>query len=96
MVGLLFDTVIKKAVIHRPSLRLLYQYSPSLNFTIQQATMDSQPTAKALHSKSPLLSLSTTNPAARINADISQLLQRYENIMATATVRPALPVYLNL
>ncbi|KAJ5657767.1 uncharacterized protein N7484_001416 [Penicillium longicatenatum] len=34
--------------------------------------MDSQPTAKALHN--------------RINADISQLLQRYENIMATATV----------
>ncbi|KAJ5684568.1 surfeit locus protein 5 subunit 22 of mediator complex-domain-containing protein [Penicillium maclennaniae] len=34
--------------------------------------MDGQPTAKALHN--------------RINADISQLLQRFENIMATATV----------
>ncbi|RJE25080.1 hypothetical protein PHISCL_02615 [Aspergillus sclerotialis] len=34
--------------------------------------MDSQPTGKALHN--------------RINADISQLLQRFENIMATATV----------
>ncbi|KAL4925059.1 uncharacterized protein BDV17DRAFT_284264 [Aspergillus undulatus] len=34
--------------------------------------MDSQPTSKALHS--------------RINNDISQLLQRFENIMATATV----------
>ncbi|KAJ5888668.1 surfeit locus protein 5 subunit 22 of mediator complex-domain-containing protein [Penicillium taxi] len=34
--------------------------------------MDSQQTAKALH--------------YRINTDISQLLQRFENIMATATV----------
>ncbi|KAL2832825.1 mediator complex, subunit Med22 [Aspergillus cavernicola] len=34
--------------------------------------MDSQPTSKALH--------------YRINNDISQLLQRFENIMATATV----------
>ncbi|KAJ5815655.1 hypothetical protein N7474_007432 [Penicillium riverlandense] len=34
--------------------------------------MESQPTAKALQN--------------RINADISQLLQRFENIMATATV----------
>ncbi|KAJ5605542.1 hypothetical protein N7510_008323 [Penicillium lagena] len=34
--------------------------------------MESQPSAKALQS--------------RINADISQLLQRFENIMATATV----------
>ncbi|KAJ6051818.1 uncharacterized protein N7446_006454 [Penicillium canescens] len=34
--------------------------------------MESQPTAKALHN--------------RINTDISQLLQRFENIMATATV----------
>ncbi|KAI9369603.1 mediator complex, subunit Med22 [Aspergillus egyptiacus] len=34
--------------------------------------MDSQPTAKALHN--------------RINNNISQLLQRFENIMATATV----------
>ncbi|OJJ50558.1 hypothetical protein ASPZODRAFT_11426 [Penicilliopsis zonata CBS 506.65] len=34
--------------------------------------MDSQPTAKALHN--------------RINANVSQLLQRFENIMATATV----------
>ncbi|KAJ5737145.1 uncharacterized protein N7483_002270 [Penicillium malachiteum] len=35
--------------------------------------MESQPTAKALHN--------------RINTDISQLLQRFENIMATATVQ---------
>ncbi|PTU18548.1 hypothetical protein P175DRAFT_0463178 [Aspergillus ochraceoroseus IBT 24754] len=35
--------------------------------------MDSQPTSKALHN--------------RINTNISQLLQRFENIMATATVR---------
>ncbi|KAJ9299714.1 hypothetical protein DTO271G3_2598 [Paecilomyces variotii] len=34
--------------------------------------MESQPTVKSLHN--------------RINADISQLLQRFENIMATATV----------
>ncbi|OJJ85089.1 RNA polymerase II mediator complex head subunit MED22 [Aspergillus glaucus CBS 516.65] len=34
--------------------------------------MESQPTAKALHN--------------RINNNISQLLQRFENIMATATV----------
>ncbi|RMJ22782.1 hypothetical protein PHISP_06339 [Aspergillus sp. HF37] len=34
--------------------------------------MDTQPTPKALHN--------------RINADVSQLLQRFENIMATATV----------
>ncbi|RHZ43181.1 RNA polymerase II mediator complex head subunit MED22 [Aspergillus thermomutatus] len=34
--------------------------------------MDSQPSSKALHN--------------RINANISQLLQRFENIMATATV----------
>ncbi|EYE91675.1 RNA polymerase II mediator complex head subunit MED22 [Aspergillus ruber CBS 135680] len=34
--------------------------------------MESQPTAKALHN--------------RINSNISQLLQRFENIMATATV----------
>ncbi|KAE8420482.1 surfeit locus protein 5 subunit 22 of mediator complex-domain-containing protein [Aspergillus pseudocaelatus] len=34
--------------------------------------MDSQPTSKALH--------------YRINTNISQLLQRFENIMATATV----------
>ncbi|KAL4867410.1 hypothetical protein BDV12DRAFT_171373 [Aspergillus spectabilis] len=34
--------------------------------------MDGQPTSKALH--------------YRINNDISQLLQRFENIMATATV----------
>ncbi|ODM20639.1 hypothetical protein SI65_03692 [Aspergillus cristatus] len=34
--------------------------------------MESQPTAKALHN--------------RINYNISQLLQRFENIMATATV----------
>ncbi|KAJ5325777.1 uncharacterized protein N7506_008879 [Penicillium brevicompactum] len=35
--------------------------------------MDSQPSAKALHN--------------RINTDVSQLLQRFENIMATATVK---------
>ncbi|KAJ9308340.1 hypothetical protein DTO217A2_2063 [Paecilomyces variotii] len=34
--------------------------------------MESRPTVKSLHN--------------RINADISQLLQRFENIMATATV----------
>ncbi|KAL2221595.1 surfeit locus protein 5 subunit 22 of mediator complex-domain-containing protein [Thermoascus aurantiacus ATCC 26904] len=34
--------------------------------------MDSQPTVRSLHN--------------RINANISQLLQRFENIMATATV----------
>ncbi|EAU29920.1 conserved hypothetical protein [Aspergillus terreus NIH2624] len=37
--------------------------------------MDSQPSSKALHN--------------RINTNISQLLQRFENIMATATVRAA-------
>ncbi|KAE8365355.1 hypothetical protein BDV27DRAFT_144494 [Aspergillus caelatus] len=37
-----------------------------------KAKMDSQPTSKALH--------------YRINTNISQLLQRFENIMATATV----------
>ncbi|KAJ5750920.1 hypothetical protein N7533_007948 [Penicillium manginii] len=35
--------------------------------------MDTQPNAKALHT--------------RINTDISQLLQRFENIMATATAQ---------
>ncbi|KAK1139545.1 hypothetical protein N8T08_000685 [Aspergillus melleus] len=34
--------------------------------------MDAQPSSKALHN--------------RINTDVSQLLQRFENIMATATV----------
>ncbi|KAK2762580.1 hypothetical protein FQN54_000753 [Arachnomyces sp. PD_36] len=37
--------------------------------------MEAQPTAKALQ--------------LRINMDIAQLLQRFENIMATATIRAA-------
>ncbi|KAJ5988349.1 mediator of RNA polymerase II transcription subunit 22 [Penicillium waksmanii] len=39
----------------------------------QLPEMDTQPNAKALHT--------------RINTDISQLLQRFENIMATATAQ---------
>lgn len=54
--------------------------------------MDSQPTVRSLHSEcfqrktegTPRTSLTATD---RINANISQLLQRFENIMATATVR---------
>ncbi|GFF28929.1 mediator of RNA polymerase II transcription subunit 22 [Aspergillus udagawae] len=42
--------------------------------------MDSQPSSKALHIPKLIAS-----HADRINANISQLLQRFENIMATAT-----------
>ncbi|KAJ5132014.1 hypothetical protein N7448_006172 [Penicillium atrosanguineum] len=57
--------------------------------------MDGQPTAKALHTVSGasvqdlgprITRLTQSHYADRINADISQLLQRFENIMATATV----------
>ncbi|KAK2811097.1 hypothetical protein FQN50_002433 [Emmonsiellopsis sp. PD_5] len=40
-----------------------------------------QPTSRALH-----VTKSTT---ARINTNVTQLLQRFENIMATATIRAA-------
>lgn len=52
--------------------------------------MDSQPTAKAFHSEyltNSYVPAPANSITARINADISQLLQRFENIMATATVR---------
>ncbi|KAJ5151199.1 uncharacterized protein N7482_010451 [Penicillium canariense] len=45
--------------------------------------MDTQPTAKQLHR--PFAPINETH-MNRINQDISQLLQRFENIMATATV----------
>ncbi|KAJ5171883.1 hypothetical protein N7492_004476 [Penicillium capsulatum] len=58
--------------------------------------MESQPSAKAMQSRSNLAIVAgeyftrlahslTREPTDRINADISQLLQRFENIMATAT-----------
>ncbi|KAJ5986410.1 hypothetical protein N7451_010775 [Penicillium sp. IBT 35674x] len=49
--------------------------NPDLDYYFVESThdMDSQLTAKALHS--------------RINTNVSQLLQRFENIMATATVQ---------
>lgn len=56
--------------------------------------MDSQPSSKALHSMCASCSLLgvivpprlTKSRTDRINTNISQLLQRFENIMATATV----------